>query len=180
MIFESQKERKSEQITLEITEPDCCIGCGVNECEKPQCPYECCSEDDLFQVLECSDNTVCSGNKCVLPRQAALEEGAILSKEEGVSTIIYTVPTEIKAGEYLEIVILPGNEGYARKITFRNIKGKTEGSYNIRCGKVVYECIVKVRQRYKTSTFWEPGKYYIEVIDIETKKPAKAYFDVIG
>lgn len=79
--------------------------------------------------------------------QAAIENGTILNKDEDVSTVVCTVTTEIKAGEYLEIVILPGNEGYARRINFYSIDRKSKGGYNVRCMKENYECFLKVRQR---------------------------------
>ena len=168
--FEDQKEQKRPFI-LDIKETDCCIGCGVNECEKVACPYECCS-GDLFQVLECPVGKTCQDNKCILQETESIEDS-------GISTIIYVLPEEVKSGAYIEVIILPGNEGYARRLNFYNEKGNKVGNYNIRCGKVSYECFVKVRQDYKTSDFWKPGRYYVEVVDLETEKPARAYFNVV-
>ena len=170
--FENQEKKGKNPIILDIKEADCCIGCGVNECEKVVCPYECCS-GDLFQVLECPEEKTCQDNKCIEQEIEAIENNS------DISTIIYVLPEEVKSGGYIEVIVLPGNEGYKRRLNFYNYKGNKVGNYNIRCGKVSYECFVKVRQGYKTSDFWKPGKYHAEVIDIETEKPARAYFNVV-
>lgn len=165
-----EKEKQKNQIILDIKAQNCCIGCGINECEKVSCPYECCS-GDLFETLECPQDKVCRDNKC-------MEKEKVIEETFNVSTIVYVLPEEIKAGSYIEIVILPGNKGYKRILNFFNYKGNKVGNYNIRCEKVSYECFVKVRQGYKTSSFWNPGRYYAEVIDLETEKPARFYFNV--
>ena len=172
---------ESEKRSRNIIErnPDCCIGCGVNECEKAPCPYECCTQDSIFQAHGCSDDNECSDNKCVTKTQAKLDEGEILIKEEDVFTYVFVSPTEIKPGGYIDVTILPGTKGYFGRMDFYNFEERHMVGYSAKCGRISPECYVKVIQKYKTSAFWKPGKYYVEIIDIDTDKPVRSYFDVV-
>lgn len=151
--------------TVEI---GCCVGCGENECEKLECPFECC-EELVYQRKDCLIGN-CVNNVCIAPKKEEVEKKP--------TTIVYTIPGEVKAGTFMEIILLAGDDGASEKITFYDSGGSRVGVYSIRCGTGSYNCFTKIRQSYKTSPSWKPGEYYLKVLDLGANKYVQAYFNI--
>ncbi len=103
------------------------------------------------------------------------------SKELDIVTTVSVVPEVISPGEYLNVHITPGS-----KCTDKTIRVYKEGrNYAIasfersQLGRFGgYRFCKPTIASYKTSTSWEPGKYYVLLKDIGTNSYVRAGFIV--
>lgn len=97
--------------------------------------------------------------------------------KEKPTTIVKVEPNVIKAGEYINIDLVPGTKG-----TYNQYGICTADSDlclakpRFFCG--AFKCLKKISETQKSWASWEPGIYYVKVFDYGSEQYVKGYFTI--